>query len=1387
MKKPTLFEHHYLYFNDPKYRQYTISNKHTKKSRIKTYDKDNISLKRDGKYIKRNYGYYNFLERNFNQTFANKKKDKQDFEKTALSHIICSDPTIDKETISTIRAQIQDVYNRRGFSTALKFKELLEKYIDRIGRTKFDIGRIQDIEYEIKLKQNYEPIVEQPKKLQPEHEQEVYEYLQLCLKYGIIRKATTQHPYGARVFVVVNGDGSTRLVCNYKPINQGTEDLSYPTPDVQDIISKFHGKTIYSKIDIIKAFFNVPVKESCKKYTAIITKWGKYEWNVMPFGGKNCPATWAMASDKVFHALKDVIKYVDDITIASRAENGKSEDDNHLDALEKVFERLVKYNLKIKISKCEFFKQKIEFLGCEITPSGRKPNDKYIKKILSFKHPQNLRELRAYFGAIEWISQHIYGLKKLMLPLRELLKHKGKKIKKWNSHKYVLQWEDRHQEAFLKIQQMIKNCEILAHPDFKKDFYIYTDASDLYYSGVLLQKHDDGKFVIIDMFSKMFTPSVSRKHITSKEILAIIESIKKWNQYLYGRKFHISTDAKNIVYLFNRVNKGRSNNAQHFRWVLLLSEYDFDVQHIPGVENKLADFLSRINADKLLKAEEGNVPIDTLRKNRQFDKNKQFIQHCYYHTHSIKGDNHLDKEELGLDEYKNLYQSIIKEKLGGIEHELYGNEQIFDDHLTLLNNLSTTETPTNYLYQLLTKQSYYAKYNEEPEALYYFKHYNFPTKKKHNVHPDNPNYMKNEDGHRRSGRLNKPIPYHSADDKLDKKIDRYAKYEKIHQSEKDFSEKEEEIIREDPVLAHQEREFRETNVVVEDIEEENDNQHLLEDVDHLHGNENEIILNTPPSLQNTNKNEQNNHAHPQQNEIKPKQPQSFLDTQTLTADHETADSMSTQFEPRELPAGDEPEDERNIPTMGQIIGTPLYCQEILRDRKTYYEQFTIQKLLRNQKHDSYMIIMRNYLEGKDVLNEAKTLPNYVWGQLKKGLYFISPDNELILFKHKDGKEKIVVPSRHRAALISLYHESLLTHHCNKTHIEQKLTSDGWYWCGYSNDIQTYIEGCKVCRQARLPNQRKGEMKLWKCRAFNECICIDTIGPLQTTVSGNRYVQNIIDRFTGYVVSIPCPNISRWTTTWNLLNFWIAKFGIPNAILTDNGGEYVNDVINDLTKILEINHKTIIPYMSPTNGTVERFNRTMTLALRKIAIEKNINIVNRENACWDLFIQFIAASHNNKITRRTKYSPNQLVLGRNIRLPSDIEFGKTSFTSNQCEIYKFYVDNLRRLASMDAIATLDIYDEKRKAAYDETRRKHTHEVGDIVIWWRHKLPLFGRSKYKNWWDGPYKIIEIWNNRKNVTLKNLKNGFIFNTNVTRIRDFNEAYKKQQQIEEEEKAET
>ena len=145
------------------------------------------------------------------------------------------------------------------------------------------------------------------------------------------------------------------MVNDYKWVNQNSYSDLDPVPSVPDYLSKFHGKTIFSTFDIVKAFHNIKVEEKSKKYTAFTTKYGTFCWKFMPFGGKNCPAVWARASDIAFKTCKDMIKYVDDIVIASNANNGKSEIDNHIEAIESFFQCLEKYNLKIKLSKCHFF------------------------------------------------------------------------------------------------------------------------------------------------------------------------------------------------------------------------------------------------------------------------------------------------------------------------------------------------------------------------------------------------------------------------------------------------------------------------------------------------------------------------------------------------------------------------------------------------------------------------------------------------------------------------------------------------------------------------------------------------------------------------------------------------------------------------------------------------------------------------------------------------------------------------------------------------------------------------------------------------------------------------------------------------------------------------
>jgi len=521
--------------------------------------------------------------------------------KTSVIHKVLESFKWHKETTHELKQEIkrilEDVQKRVNDRYVIKLAKILEEYQTRIGKHKFDIGCIPEIEYKIKMNEGVKPRAVKNRPKPYEHEEEIKKTLNVLLEHGMI--SPYEGPWASEAFVVYNGDGTTRMVCNYKWINAHSQSDSYPTSSVPDMLNKFGGKTIYSSFDINKAFFNIKVAEDSKKYTAFTTKYGTFVWNVMPFGGKNSPATWARASDIVFKECVDLIKYVDDLIIASKAENGKSEEENHLIGIRAFFDACMKNNIKIKLSKCAFFVKEVKFLGNIITPEGRRVDDTYVKKLLEFSHPESRPELRAHLGAIEWISKHVYGFRKLMQPLRPLLKTKSP----W-------QWGPKHQEAFNSIQNIISKSEMLHHPDFNEPFYLFCDASKYYYGAVLFQKRF-GKYVIIDMYSKSWTGRNLNKHITTKELLALVDSVKVWKHYLQTNMFYIQSDSKNLEYLFKRTESRRSNNKMHNQWVILLSQFSFEVRFIKGIHNKIADYLSRYikNPEALKNFEEGTNPL----------------------------------------------------------------------------------------------------------------------------------------------------------------------------------------------------------------------------------------------------------------------------------------------------------------------------------------------------------------------------------------------------------------------------------------------------------------------------------------------------------------------------------------------------------------------------------------------------------------------------------------------------------------------------------------------------------------------------------------------------------------------------------------------------------
>ena len=657
-----------------KYQKYTQSTQYYQSSKFKRFIKKKILKLRKYLANKLHVNKRNKNRRKYKK--ANdiyKKKLKQvnkKITKNELKHFKWH-KNVPLKLREEIFAIVKDLYKRKGIYVASEMKRILLKYQDRIGKEKFDIGRISGIEYKIRMKPGVEPIHHKVKNLPQVQEEEVKRTIDLLLKYKLIEPY--EGPWAFRVFCVRNPDGTTRMVCNYKEANDKSYTDTYPTPSVPDMISKFNGKTIYSSFDIIKAFFNIKVEEESKKYTAFVTKYGTFVWNVMPFGGKNCPAVWARASDTVFKDCIDMIKYVDDFIIASKAENGKSEDENHLKAIEMFFDRLAKNNLKIKLSKCEFFVKQIKFLGNIITPNGRCVDDKYIKHLLRFRHPKTRKELKSFLGAIEWISNHIYGMKKLMLPLKKLLKES-----------VPYNWKEPQQKAYSSIMNMIQQQEILHHPNFNEPFYIFCDASDKYYSGILLQKRN-GKYVTIDMYSRMFNASQEKLHITSKELIALTQSVTKWNHYLYGRKFTIHTDALNIVHLFKRTKAKSTNNQMHYGWVVMLNEYDFDVVHIKGIDNKIADYLSRyVDKHQLENWKEGDLSLKDIKNKKQVKyyrsnekKERIYYQKVFYANIPQKFMNTYKTDEYITEQAKQLPDEVTLNSDKLLETILYEKEKLF--------------------------------------------------------------------------------------------------------------------------------------------------------------------------------------------------------------------------------------------------------------------------------------------------------------------------------------------------------------------------------------------------------------------------------------------------------------------------------------------------------------------------------------------------------------------------------------------------------------------------------------------------------------------------------------------------------------------------------------
>ena len=364
-------------------------------------------------------------------------------------------------------------------------------------------------------------------------------------------------------------DGSLRLCIDYRALNKVTVRNHYPIPLVADLFDQLGSATFFTKLDLRSGYHQVRIAKGDEQKTTCVTRYGAFEWLVMPFGLTNAPATFCTLMNQVFHEYLDkfVVVYLDDIVVYSQTL------EEHLLHLREVFKKLREHHLFVKREKCAFAQAEISFLGHIIGGGRIKMDPKKIQAIGSWQAPRNVSELRSFLGLANYYRRFIKGYSEVASPLTDLLK----KDKKWD-------WKGSCNEAFERLKEAVMSEPVLALPDIHKPFEVETDASDFALGGVLLQ---EGHPVAFE--SRKLNGAERKYAAQEKELLAIIHCLRGWRHSLLGSKFIVRTENTAASYFLTQPKL----TGRQARWQETLAEFDVEFKYKPGVNNKVADALSR--------------------------------------------------------------------------------------------------------------------------------------------------------------------------------------------------------------------------------------------------------------------------------------------------------------------------------------------------------------------------------------------------------------------------------------------------------------------------------------------------------------------------------------------------------------------------------------------------------------------------------------------------------------------------------------------------------------------------------------------------------------------------------------------------------------------------
>lgn len=484
----------------------------------------------------------------------------------------------------------------------LRLADTILQYNDVFSRHHLDCGNATGFVHRIHLSDS-KPFRLPYRRVPPSQYQVLRRVLNEMEEKEIIRKSSSE--FASPLVLVWKKNGDLRVCTDFRWLNKRTLKDAHPLPHQADCLAALGGNSLFSTMDLTSGFYNMPLHEDDRKYSAFTTPMGLYEYNRLPQGLCNSPGSFMRMMTSIFgdQNFLSLLCYLDDLIVFGPDEK------TALGRLEVVFSRLRANNLKLAPKKCNFLRKSVRFLGHVIDESGVSTDPSKVESMAKMTSSDLMeadgvtpsqRRIRSFLGMINYYQHFVPNYSAMAKPLFDLLKGQKRRTKRGRASKSycvlrkltVDDWTPEAQRAFENLKAAMIEAVVLAHPDFTRPFVLSTDASLDGLGAVLSQVQDgDARARPIAFASKSLSPSQRNYPAHRLEFLALKWAVcEKFSHWLKGHVFTVWTDNNPLTHI---LSKPKLDCCEQ-RWVAKLAAYNFDIKYVPGSQNVVADALSRV-------------------------------------------------------------------------------------------------------------------------------------------------------------------------------------------------------------------------------------------------------------------------------------------------------------------------------------------------------------------------------------------------------------------------------------------------------------------------------------------------------------------------------------------------------------------------------------------------------------------------------------------------------------------------------------------------------------------------------------------------------------------------------------------------------------------------